>query len=182
VKSASAIIKITTLFVFGKCAYTTGMSFFVQPTPAPRPKTKNVQLVSLSLAAILTIMAVAQLFTFEKFPEAILSLGIVNDESIAALLAALVPVAEVAALPYLLFMPLSRPARVVSMVAGWLVIVWWVVVSLGANLAGVLGSGIFGATLDVPGGLWTICFSVALGVLAAWVAWGMWPLAQKKKK
>ena len=130
-------------------------------------------------------LAVCQLFTFEKFPGVIMQLGLPwNNEIAASLQAALLVILEVAALPFLLFMPLSRLARVVSMVAGWMVIVWWVGITLWSNGATTesLNSGLLGATIELPAGWWMLFFTGALAVLAGWAAWGMWPLKQVTKK
>lgn len=129
------------------------------------------------------ILAVAQLFTFEKFPDVIMGLGLPwNNEVTAALQAALLVILEVAALPFLLFMPLSRLARVVSMVAGWLVIVWWVGIALWSNgmATSAPNTGLLGATIETPVGWWMIFVTGGLAILAGRVAWGMWPVPKKR--
>lgn len=153
------------------------MSLFVQPTSAPTPKTSNTFWVSLALAAILVILAVAQLYKFEEFPEAIAALGLAGGHTWASMYAALLVVGEVLALPFLLRMTLSPAMRIVSMVSGWLVIVAWLAISVWSNVTVgyIANSAILGATIPVTAGWWTVCIFVALGVLAAWSAWGMWP-------
>jgi len=174
--------KITTLFANEKCAYTTGMSFFVQPTAAPQPKTKNAKLIGLLLAGILLVMAVAQLFTFEKFPDVLMLLGLPLNKASATLVAALIVTLEVAAQPFLLGMLLSPAAQSGSMAAGWLVVAWWLIVSVAANVAGGAASGFLGATIPLPAGWWAVCLSMALAGLDGWAAWGMWPFAPKGRK
>ncbi len=170
---------MTTLFARIKNAYTTDMSFFVLPTPSPRPKSKYVQYASLTLATIVTVMVVTQLFSYEKFADVIAHLGFEGE----AIIAAIVVGAEVASLPFLLFMTLSPAARVASMIMGWLVVLWWFVASLAANMivsVGVVNSGLLGATLEISSGWWSVFFVLGLAVLSGWVSWGLWPLRLKK--
>lgn len=160
------------------------MSYFVQATPPPHPKTKNVRTISIALATVLTVMVVAQLFTFEKFPSVIEEMWLPGGDAVASVRAALIVVFEVGAIPFLLFMRLSPAMRVASMVSGWLAIAAWFGVSIWQNVAGnvIANSGLLGATVKLPVGWWNVLFCVALGTLAAWTAWGMWPLSKKREK
>jgi hypothetical protein len=162
-------------------AYTDSMSVFVKSTMAPKPKTQSTRAVSLALAAVFIVMATAQLFSFENFPEVIRHMWLPLGE-FAPVRAALLVTIEVLALPFLLSMSLSRAMRVFSMVAGWLAIGVWLMISLWVNLSGdiVTNSGLLGATVSLPVGWWNILFCLALGVLAAWSAWGMWPLTRSE--
>lgn len=160
------------------------MNFFVTASPAPAPKTKNVRIISLALAGILVGMVVAQLFTFEKFPDVIKEFWLPGGTDIALLLAASIVVLEVAAIPFLLSLYLSPLLRVVSMIAGWLVIALWVVLLVWQNLqpSSIANNGILGATLPLPVGWWSVMLWLAIGLLAAWSAWGMWPFNQNSLK
>jgi len=160
------------------------MSLFVQPTPAPAPKTTNTKWISLGLAAIFVVMAVAQLYKFEEFPDVIAVLGLPGGHTWAPTYAALFVAGEVLALPFLLRMTLSPAMRVVSMVSGWLVIAGWMIVTVVGNvMAGqLLNGGILGATIPVALGWWQMFIFVALGILAAWSAWGMWPCRRESTK
>ena len=160
------------------------MSIFAKATPPPQPKTKNIVAISYLATGFIVIMVVAQLFTFENFPALIANLWLPGGEPTAKIVAALVVIAEVLSLPFLLSMTLSPLFRVVSMTAGWLVGLMWVVLSLWENLmAGAISaSGIFGATIPLPVGWWSVFFSVALGILVIWTSWGMWPLMSRSKK
>ena len=129
-------------------------------------------------AAFFILLAVAQLFTFERFAE-VLQLHYAGLGGGVAVSAACIVTLEVAAIPFLLAMPLSKAARVLSMVAGWLAVATWCALSL-LSAAGGDGTALLGATVELPGGWWTVCFTVALGVLTAWVSWGMWPLSAKR--
>lgn len=159
------------------------MSFLVQPTDAPIPKTTNIRAVSLLLAAILIVMAVAQLFTFEDYSDVIA--GVTGLSAVfATIVSAMIVVFEVAALPFLLSMRLSVLGRVVSMLGGWLTAVGWSSIALYSNSAmgSVSNSGILGATMPLPNGWWMTFFFAGVTVLVIWSSWGMWPLTRSLKK
>lgn len=156
------------------------MSFFVTATDPPQPKTKNVRKISLLLAGILLAMVVAQLFSFEKFPNVIADMHLPGGEVFAKLRAALIVTFEVFALPFLLGMRLSPAMRIVSMVAGWAVVMGWLAAAI--LMDKTVNSGLLGATVPLASGWWMIFFVVGLGVLVAWSAWGMWPLKPSRQK
>jgi hypothetical protein len=160
------------------------MSFFAQATPPSQPRTKNIQAVSLLAAAIIALMAVTQLFTFEDLPAVVSALWIPGGTGGAKTVAALLVVIEVLALPFLLSLRLSSLFRYVSMVLGWCVVTLWSALTLWENLMAstISNSGILGATIPLPVGWWSVLFSAALGVLVAWASWGMWPSPKSKKK
>lgn len=160
------------------------MSFFAKVTPPPQPKTKNIISISYLAVGVIAVMVLSQLFMFESFPALISSLWLPGGEVAAKLLAAVIVIFEVLALPFLLSMHLSRGFRIVSMVMGWSVVLIWLTLSTWENLmAGTISaSGLFGATIPLPVGWWNVLFSLALGVLVAWASWGMWPIERKKKK
>jgi hypothetical protein len=159
------------------------MSIFVAPTPAPKPKTKDVHKIALFYAAILVVMGVAQLFTFDTFLALVASFGYSGGEPMAYLLAALLVSLEVFALPFLLRMALSPAFRWVSMVAGWLVAVIWFVTStwLVLTSAAVESIGFLGTTVPIMPGWWAIFMSLSFGILAAWASWGMWPGKKRQR-
>ena len=155
------------------------MNLFVKPTAAPVPKTPNTVWISMALAACFIILAVAQLYKYEEFPDVLAGLGLPGGVVWAPLYAALIVICEVLAVPFLLRMRLSPAMRIVSMVSGWLVIGLWLIIAITGNLSGYAGnSGVLGATLPVVLGWWTVFVFAALGVLAGWSAWGMWPCCQ----
>jgi hypothetical protein len=153
------------------------MSFFVKTTPSAVPKTKNVPIVSIALAAAFVGLAVAQLYSFEDFPDVIASLGLPGGRSFASLCAALLVVGEVIAIPFLLSMRLSPAMRIVSIVAGWLTIMAWVTIAIVINTTtnAITNAGVLGATVPTTPGWWMVCLFIALGVLSGWASWGMWP-------
>lgn len=173
----------TTLLSLPEQAYTTAMSFFVHATPAVTPKTPNTRRVAILVAAIYIVLALAQLFSFTRFSSVIYDMWLpAVDGQTAALLAALVVIGEVFAVPFLLSMRLSPAMRVVSMGLGWLVTIWWIVTLLWQNIMGSApnSSGLFGATVALPVGWWSVCFMLGVAVLVAWVTWGQWPQSRRK--
>ncbi|HEV7952039.1 MAG TPA: hypothetical protein VGO98_01560 [Candidatus Saccharimonadales bacterium] len=153
------------------------MSFFVQPTPAVKPKTNLVRYASIGLAAVFVILAVAQLYSFEAFPDVINSLGLYGGRPMANLYAALLVTGEVLAIPFLLGMRLSPAMRVVSMVSGWLVIAAWlkIAVYIEVTTNAISNTGILGATIPVTPGWWIVIVFILLGVVTAYVSRGLWP-------
>lgn len=169
------MIKITTLISTLAGAILVNMKALVKPTQAPTPYTPQSGQVSLLLAGILTIMVVAQLFTFEDFINTVddltLPLGLPS-----LLVATYITVAEVMALPFLLRMDLSPAFRWLSMALGWVAVLFWLFVSCWvwffapeAETAGFLGA------IALPPGPWMILISAALAILSAWSSWGLWP-------
>ena len=160
------------------------MSIFVASTPAPEPKSPIVEKAALLLAGITILLVLSQLFSFEKFPDVIQTLALPGiGDGYAVLIAALVVVAEVLMVPFLLRMRLSPVMRMASMVAGWLVVVWWIFVALWQNLlpTGQVGAAFLGATVPTPIGWWAVCLMLGVGVLTTWVSWGLWPLRRTVK-
>jgi hypothetical protein len=137
----------------------------------------------MALAACFIMLAVAQLYKYEEFPDVLAGLGLPGGVVWAPLYAALIVIGEVLAVPFLLRMRLSPAMRIVSMASGWLVIGLWLIIAITGNLSGYAGnSGVLGATLPVVLGWWTVFVFAALGVLAGWSAWGMWPCRQPRVK
>jgi hypothetical protein len=160
------------------------MKLYVSPTPPPRPKTEAVRTISIALAGIFVLMAVAQLFTFEKFATVISAMWLPGGDIMTPIRAAVIVTLEVAAVPFLLSMRLSPAMRVISMVAGWCTILAWFSASVWQNTSGnvIANSGFLGATAKLPVGWWSILLCAGLAILAGWSAWGMWPFAKSSRK
>lgn len=143
------------------------------PQPARTKEAKRAALIS---AGVITIMTVAQLFSFEKFIPLLNSFGLPSWLSGQAVAVTLV-VASVWALPFLLQMKLSVAMRWVSMVAGWIVAAVWVGLTLLINISGnvIDNVGLLGASVTLIPGWWAVCVALALCVLVAWASWGQWP-------
>lgn len=153
------------------------MSFFAKATPGTKPRTKDVRTISLFYAAILVIFAVAQLFTFDTFTKLISSYDLPGGETMGYFVASLLVVAEVFSLPFLLGMTVSPAFRWGSMVLSWLVPLIWLKLSFwGAVVNEAIGSvGFLGTVVSVMPGWWAVFVSIALGIMAAWASWGLWP-------
>ena len=156
---------------------------FATATAAPRPKTKNIATISLLLACIFVVMAVGQLFSFEKFIPLLEDYQLPGGYGTAVLTAGGLVTAEVFALPFLLRMELSPLMRITSMVCGWLVAAIWLFLVFWANVApnSLMNIGLFGASVKLPVGWWAVLVVAALSILAGWATWGMWPLRQVVK-
>ncbi len=159
------------------------MSIFPKVTPALKPKSKESIQVAVFYSVILVVMSLAQLFTFEEFIELIPSFNLPVSGALPYLVAPLVVVAQVFALPFLLRMAVSPAFRWFSMFMGWLVAVLWTLISIW-----VVGShqpvetiGFAGTALNLMPGWWAVCISISFGILAAWASWGLWPARRTKK-
>lgn len=160
------------------------MSFFVQPTVAPVPRTSASKQIAVVYAGFLVLMAVGQLFSFEKFIPLVESFWLPGGMPVAYLFAAGIVVAEVFAVPFLLRMSLSPAMRVVSIVLGWVVPAVWLFVTvwLLMTVNAVANVGIFGASVPLAPEWWVVWYVLALSVLAAWASWGLWPFGRTTKK
>lgn len=150
--------------------------------PAPRPYKPHARLVAAIVALVLIAMVAAQLVTFEEFSIILGSYGVVASYR-AELLGALLTILSVATLPYLLHMTLSRAARVVSIVSGWIVGISWLLLGVFAMLTPSLSStGHLGGLVVTPPGVWAIVFGVLLCVaigVAQWMLGVTRPLRSK---
>lgn len=153
------------------------MSIFVKALPATKPKTTEAKKVAIVYAALLVVMAVTQLFTFEEFIVHIQQLNLPVGEFGSYALAPLIVVAEVFAIPFLLRMTLSPAFRYVSMFLGIVAAGLWLFISLSLVLAHstAVTVGFLGTLVDLTPGWWAVSISFALLILATWSAWGLWP-------
>jgi len=153
------------------------MSFLPIAKIAPVAKTVVSRRVALVYAAILTVMAVAQLYSFDDFLVLAKTFGDISGVGGAYLVAAFLVTSEVLAIPFLLRMSLSPAFRWVSMVLGWIVAATWLKVTIWLALqsAGTGNVGFLGTVVTVTPGWWAVLISVLLAVLSGWSAWGLWP-------
>ena len=163
--------------------YTKYMTKFAAVTPSPKMKSHYVRYVALAYAVVLVIMAVSQLFKFEEFFPLLASFGLGGGERTAQILASVLVVAEVFALPYLLRMYLSPLFRIVSMLLGWLVVLLWayLILTVLGSVNSVTDAGYLGTAIEVPFGWWNVLYVVLLGGLMAVATWGMTPYFPKKQ-
>jgi len=165
-------------------SYTNGMKkIFVNTTNNPPTlKSKDAVGIAYLYAAILVFMVLAQLFTFDNFLIILEDLKLPGGYATAHLVGSLLVACEVLALPFLLRMKLSTLMRVVSMVLGWLVPLFWFKLSIWFLISGgtISNIGLFGTVVKFMPGWPSLMFSVAIGILAAWASWGLWPIKPRK--
>lgn len=134
------------------------------------PRNRATSVTALVATAMLVAMLVAQLFGYEDLPAILSNLTVSNDSRLFTVMAAVVVLAELLALPYLLGMYISKLLRVVSAAVGFGIASFWLLLSL--TNAHVENSGLFSTTLELPGGivstLWTfVLFSCICRVIFA---------------
>ncbi len=166
-----------------KGVYTRIMSIFATATVAKPARTKESQRVAWVYAAVLAIMATTQIVGFSKFVLIIDSYWLPGGGRFAAFLAGFLIACELLAIPFLLRLKLSRAFRVFSMAIGWLVPALWLALTLDALLTtnALTNLGLLGGYIPVLPGWWAVFVSAALGILAAWASWGLWPTVTRKK-
>ena len=150
-------------------------------TTAPDPARSEVAVrVSIVLAGIFVIMALAQLFSLDKFQAFMLDLDL-GGQRLAVMLSALLPVCEVFALPFLLRMYVSPLMRAMSLACGWFAVVGWLYISLMATITrSASDAGFLGGAVSLPSGWWSVVVAMLFVLLMAWASWGMWPMPKKK--
>lgn len=111
---------------------------------------------------------IAQLFTFERFKNVLAGYLLPGGEVTVALLSWLLPILALLALPFLASMRIGRTLRTISRTAVVALPLLWLVIGVWGNVVAGYGgnSGLFGATLLTPIGLWQI----ALALLWLWAA------------
>ena len=155
-------------------AYTRGMKL-AKAVTADEPRNDTVKKGAWIYAAVLVVMALGQLYAFERFIPLIQAYDLPGGEPVATLVAAVIVVSEIFALPFLLRMPLSPLMRFVSMSLCILVPVLWLLLSFAAIAIGDLeNAGILGAKVEVGAVLQT-ALVLLLAALAAWSVWGLYP-------
>ena len=181
-KSASEMIKITTVALSPLWTYSVSMSVISKVTASPKPKTKNVGQISLLLAGILALFAVTQLITLGAFTRLVESFWLPGSIRIAHVVVALLIMSELLSLLFLLRLRLSIAMRIISMVCGWVVVLLWLGLCMWLMLTvnAIHNVGFLGTLVDIQPGWWAILFTVALGILSAWASWGMWPLNPRR--
>jgi hypothetical protein len=158
------------------------MNILVKATLAKKAKTKDSQKIAYMYAVILVVFVVAQLFTFDKFLPLLEDFALPGGAPIAHLFGGLLVASGVFALPFLLGFKLSPLMRVTSMFLGWLVPLMWFFLTLWLVLTtnSATNVGFLGTIVKLMPGWWAVFISIALGILAAWSSWGLWPINRKK--
>lgn len=160
-----------------------GMSILVKATPAPTARTKETKQMAYLYAGLLVVLAVTQLFTFDEFIELVPAFNLPFGTGFTYALAPLIVATEVFAIPFLLRMQLSVAFRWLSMFFGWFVAAMWAFISIWIVTTNpdIETVGYFGTLVTLVPGWWAVCIAFALGILAAWTGWGLWPGRRTKK-
>ena len=158
-----------------------GMSIFPKATPSQPARTKDSRTIALFLALIFAVLAISQLAMFQSFPLLIESFWLPGGRNVAYTLAAVIVVCELLAIPFLLRLKLSPGFRVFSMFLGWLTSAIWLFLSIWLVFSdnAVTNVGLFGSSVTLAPGWWTVLFGFALCILMTWATWGLWPFKRK---
>ncbi len=158
------------------------MSILPKASSPISPRTKDAPLIGVAYAAIITVFAVAQLFSFDKMPDLFDSFWLPGGVGFSHFLVALLVIVEVFALPFLLRVRVSLAMRFFSMLCSWLVAGIWMFISLWLALStNVLDNiGLLGTVIKLAPGWWAVLVSLGLAILAGWSSWSMWPIKTRK--
>lgn len=154
---------------------------FAHAEHAIEPRTQTIKIVAWVFAALLVIMAIGQLFSFEKFIPLISEYYLPGGEGMATLVASLIVITEIFALPFLLRMPLSPLMRWFSLFCGFAASFIWLLLGFVALTGDVTtsNSGLLGVKVAIPTGWPQLIWSVVMTGLASYAAWGLWPHSKK---
>ncbi|USN96964.1 MAG: hypothetical protein H6797_02110 [Candidatus Nomurabacteria bacterium] len=146
-------------------------------TKALAPRSDVVRNAAWVYAAVLTVMAVAQLFAFEDFVPMMANYSLPGGHGTAILFACLIVFTEVFAVPFLLRMPLSQLMRWVGLACSVLAPLMWVKLAVVGIVGGstVVNSGLLGTKVTIHAGVLSLIVSIVLLALSMWTAWGLWP-------
>lgn len=155
------------------------MRFAITTVPEPTRSQVAVR-VSMVLAGIFVVMALAQLFALDKFQTLLIDFDL-GGQRFAVILSALLPVCEVFALPFLLRMYVSPLMRAMSLACGWFAVIAWLYISVATTiLRSAHDAGFLGGAVSLPAGWCSVAVAVVLVLLMTWASWGMWPMLKKK--
>lgn len=124
------------------------------------PRNRTTITIAVVTAAMFTLMLVSQLFGYEDLASELSSIMAINDIRLLQVVAGVVVLLELLALPYLLGMYLSQLLRFLSAAAGFGVAGFWLLMSL--TNAHIENSGIFASTIELPGGVLAALWSFLL--------------------
>jgi hypothetical protein len=148
---------------------------------ATPPRSESVKITALVFAGILIVMVIGQLFSFEKFIPLIGDYMLPGGERTATIMASLIVISEVLALPFLLRMRLSRLMRWVSLSFSVVSVIIWLLLGLTVLVGNVdlSNSGLIGTKVAIPSGLTQALITSILTTLAVLSIWGLWPRNRK---
>lgn len=155
------------------------MKFFVTAEPAAPARSQLSSRMAIALAGIMTLMVVAQLFSFDEFVTVADSFSVFGLSGMT--FAVLVIVVELFSLPFLLGMALSRAFRWVSMLCVAVAMGLWLSVSITTINSSAESVGFFGGVGTLTPGWWAVFVSLLWSIMAAWSIWGRWPGRSKSR-
>ena len=146
-----------------------------------KPSTTAELAASIYLAFFFVVAALTQLFAFESYPDVIRSYGLPMADELALPLAAALVCLEVFAIPYLLWMRVSRLMHLVSFACGWLVLLYWLGIGVWQSIVDfhIANAGLFGAKLLLPQGWWLVSYMTVLIILMALVSRSSRPVMRR---
>lgn len=128
-------------------------------------RSRSASVVALAAAGMLVVMLVAQLYAYEDMAHAVSALLPAGDTRSLYAGAALLVIAELLSLPYLLGMYLSRLMRYCSAATAFGVSGFWLFASF--TNAHAENSGLFSSSAVVPGGILPAAWTAGLFFLVA---------------
>lgn len=148
--------------------------------PADEPRSVVVRNTAWVYAGVLVVMAVAQLFAFEKFVPLMDDYLFPGGHGTATLVASSIVFIEVFALPFLLRMFVSDGMRWFSLVCSVLVPLIWLRLSLYSTFAqeSLKNGGLLGTKVTVSSDVQLLVASLLL-VVSLYVVHGLWPVSKK---
>lgn len=138
----------------------------------------GAQAAKILLAGYILVLLLLQLFSFDTFPAMLMGIGL--GSAVSYVVAIALVVIELLSLPFLLQMKLPKKIFLASMISGGLALLTLSVLEVVAFLDGL--SVIFGATFELPGGVWSLLLLLALWLLFAWGVLDEIGLLSTKKK
>lgn len=123
---------------------------------------KNVyksQVFDYLYAFLLTVIVLAQLFTFDNFLTELVNLNLLENDNVVIALGVFVVILEVFALPFLLRMKLKALSNSFSMFFAVAVLLFWFLMPLGLLISGNNGNiGILGSVKEVSASWFFVTF------------------------
>ena len=138
----------------------------------------SARAAKILLAGYVLVLLLLQLFSFDAFPTMLVSIGL--GSTVNYVVAIALVVTELLALPFLLQMKLPKRVFLASMISAGLALLTLSVIEVMAFRGGL--SVIFGATFELPGGVWSLLLLLALWLLFVWGVLDEIGLASNKKK
>ena len=159
--------------------YTGGMRKVIAK-PAAEPRSAVARNIAWVYAGILVVMAVAQLFAFEKFIPLMEDYWFPGGHGTATLVACIIVFVEIFAVPFLLRMHVSDAMRWFSLICSVIAPLIWLKLALDSTFHqnGLANGGLLGHKVAVSTDVQLLVASL-LVVVSLYVAYGLWPVTKK---